>query len=84
MEREILSPTTEDEITLLTVLAIFLKQLIKRIYFNNNNNLTIIFRMLYVCVFVWMLMKGSVSFNPNDAKFTQRIDEYTGHVNSYI
>ena len=39
---------------------------------------------MYVCVFVCLLMKGSVSSDPNNGKFTQKIDERSGHVNSYI
>ena len=39
---------------------------------------------MYVCMCVWMLMKGSVSFDPNNAIFTQNIHEGTGRVNSYI
>ena len=37
----------------------------------------------YVCVFV-LLMKGSISFDPNNAKFTQKIDEYSERVMHYI
>ena len=37
-----------------------------------------------VCMYVWMLMKGSLSFDPNNAKFTQNIHECTRCVNSYI
>ena len=37
---------------------------------------------MHVCV--CLLMKGSVSFDPNSAKFTQKIDECSGCVNSYI
>ena len=40
--------------------------------------------MLYVCVFVCLLMKGSFSFDPNDAKFTQKIDEWSGRAVHYI
>ena len=29
-------------------------------------------------------MKGSASFDPNNAKFTQNVHECTGRVNSYI
>ena len=39
---------------------------------------------MYVCMCVWMLMKGSVSFDPNNAIFIQNIHEGTGLVNSYI
>ena len=51
---------------------------------NNNSNLTMICRMLYVCMYVRLLMKGSLSFDPNNAKFTQNIHESTRHVNSCI
>ena len=37
-----------------------------------------------VCMYVWMLMKGSVSFDPNNAIFTQNIHEGMGRVNNYI
>ena len=38
--------------------------------------------MLYVCV--WMLMKGSLSFDSNNAILTQNIHEGMGHVINYI
>ena len=40
----------------------------------------------YVCmyVFVCLSMKSSVSFDPNNAKFTQKIDVCTGRVMHYI
>ena len=43
---------------------------------------------MYVCMYVWLfvclLMKGSISFDPNNAKFTQKIHECMGHVINYI
>ena len=46
---------------------------------------------MHVCIYVCMysmyaclLMKGSLSFAPNNAKFTQNFHEGTGHVNRYI
>ena len=38
--------------------------------------------MLYACV--CLLMKGFVSFDPNNAKFTQKTDECSGRVMHYI
>ena len=40
--------------------------------------------MLYACMYVCLLMKGSLSFDPNNAKFTQNIHDHTGHVKRYI
>ena len=39
---------------------------------------------MYVCMYVWMLMKGSLNFDPNNTKFTQNIHECTGRLNNYI
>ena len=38
---------------------------------------------MYVCMYDCWLMKGSLSFDPNNAKFTQNIHEYTERVNNY-
>ena len=49
-----------------------------------------IYRMLYVCMYVFMhvfacfLTKGPASFDPNNAKFTQKMDECLGLVMLYI
>ena len=48
------------------------------------SNLTIICWMLYACMRVCLLMKGSVSFDLNNTKFTQKIDECSGCVIHYI
>ena len=37
-----------------------------------------------VCVCVCLLMKGSISFDSNNTKFTQKIDECSGRVMHYI
>ena len=37
-----------------------------------------------VCMCACLLMKGSISFDPNDAKVTQKIHECVGRVNGYI
>ena len=37
-----------------------------------------------VCVCVCLLKKGSISFDPNNAKFSQKINECSGHVNRCI
>ena len=39
---------------------------------------------MYVCICVWMLMEGSLSFGPNNAILTQNIHEDTGCVINYI
>ena len=39
---------------------------------------------MYACMYVCLLMEGSVSFDPNNAIFTQNIHEGKGHANSYI
>ena len=47
-------------------------------------NLSIICQMLYVRMYACMSMKDSVSFDSNNAIFTQNTHEGTGRVNSYI
>ena len=38
---------------------------------------------MYVCLFV-CFKKGSISFDPNNAKFTQKIDDCMGRVINFI
>ena len=39
---------------------------------------------VYICMCVCLLMKGSISFDPNNAKLTLKIHDCSGRVNSYI
>ena len=49
----------------------------------NNNALN--YNLLnVVCMYICLLMKGSISFDPNNAIFTQNIHEGKGCVNRYI
>ena len=39
---------------------------------------------MYLCMYVCLLIKDSVTFDPHKTRFTQNIREGTGCVNSYI